>query len=141
VPDIHLADALTVCEREGRVAFGSNALDFFSKYDAKLTGLEVFIFPSLTGSPKPQFFRSGHARLHGTFVKWLRADKRGRHPEENLRPQSALTGDTAWTLFWEVSDLAVLDTPAVLADMRYEREGKPGKKVTSSPERPMLVIA
>jgi hypothetical protein len=140
VPDIHLADALAVCKREGKVAFGSNAVHFFSKHGAALAGLKTFIYPSLTGSPTPQFYKSGHATLHGVFVGWTMADKRGKHQNAKFRPEPALTEDTAWTLFWEVSDLSVLPKPVLLADMHALQKGKAGKKITYSPEGPLLVI-
>ena len=127
VPAIHLTDALDICQRQGRLAFGTNATELFLTLDKEgaIGHLQVFIFPSFTGAgaaSSPALSRllskPGTARFAGRLVNieppHPRGAERGRHRNPDLRPVSTIAGsspDTGWDLFWELEGLVSCEVP------------------------------
>jgi hypothetical protein len=146
VPDIHLHEAQEICNRYGRVAFGSNAFEFFRDLEANLgiqEELPVLIYVSRTGSGQnPKFFSAGRIPFTGRLVRWSEPSA-GKHPEPNVRPKSTLDSDTKWAGFWEVKDLTLIGKQLEqiqLTELRTVKSGKPGIKLSQPPEGPLMVI-
>ena len=132
VPALHLPSAEATFRAEGRVAFGSDAWEFWRK----VTEATVWIVASSTGFPPNRLpgidpgkliFK---ARLAGT----TEADRRHRHPDPNLRPASA-AGDGAWTLFFEVDELTRLSRTRPVIGLRTLQ----GISLQRVPQGPLLI--
>lgn len=101
VPLEHLESGLDVCEREGRVAYGSDNGMVLAELAAAANGAEC-----------PVLFYASHSADHGPAkVTWIgrfvriEGAKAGRHPfTDRLRPTST-ANDGAFVAFYEVADL------------------------------------
>ena len=121
---MHLPDALEVCAREGRVAFGTNKEDWFDLDGKPEEGWPVLIYASRPELGDPhKYFKPACASFAGIYVRWTPANSQGRHPNPEIRPNSAMD-DTAWFGFWEVADLRRLPTPVRFANLRRSNSKK-----------------
>ena len=135
VPYQHLVSGLITCEREGKVAFGTNSTAPLElEVNLKGGSCPVLIFASETpfaGPPRvswaAQFIRCSHA-------------KRGRHEHgETYRPATTVT-DGDWALFWEVSDLHPLTGEDALPISSLRPAGKKTKYAKIFvPHGPLLI--
>lgn len=141
--------ALATCDRETKVAFGSNTQNMF--YDPHAapadrqripTGTRVLICVTgggNTGEAFRKFYKEitdRCASYEATYVEWRCANAAGKHPEPLYRPASAYNTDTAFRGYWEVSDLRKLTTPIKFSELvGYDTK----TKVTRTPHRPMRV--
>lgn len=113
VPLVHLRSGLLVCRREGRVAFGTRAVDVVREFERTAgRGAPVLIYASLPD------------RHLGPYVSWgARFDRLtvalldGSHPDgDRYRPPSTQDvgedrpGPHQWLGFWQVTDLRELST-------------------------------
>lgn len=135
VPLEHLESGLAVCEREGRVAYGTESGMVLSELAALAKDAEctVLFYASHTSS-------SGPARVtwSARFLGLVEA-KSGRHPEHNrLRPRST-DSDGDWLIFYEVADLKKLE-PADQLTLGSLKTTK-GKKLAKTfiPQGPTLI--
>lgn len=131
VPLIHLEDAPGVIEEVGKVAFGSQAFQFFRELDLDRGGLavETFIYASHAG------VRDLSVTWHGLYV----GHEENREPVR-YRPPSTLEwdGKNAWGTYWIVRDLERLTEPIPIAELCAYGTGEPfGKGFV--PEGPMRV--
>jgi hypothetical protein len=139
VPLQHLESGRAVCEREGRVAFGSQMWELFEEIDNEGgAAVPVYIYAShaVTPAVKPC------VTWVASYLRYIRSAG-GEHPKgRSLRPPS--TTDDAerfWAGFYEVSDLRPLseDAHVQIANLR-DRDGRIyGRSFV--PERPMIISA
>ena len=146
VPAVHLKAALETCAAAGRVAFGSDAWEALQRADEKYgKGIPVLIYPTHHHGDPDRLSDPGYVNFRGVFVEITMAHHGGRHPDPTIRPRTTIEGpthDTAWAMFWEVSDLVHLTKRDRIAitDLTAERGHKPFVK-GFVPLGPMLVKA
>jgi hypothetical protein len=106
VPLQHLESGSSVCDSEGKVAFGSRAFETFHKLDALRGGLpvNVYIYPSHTEDDRPPM-----ASWLGRYIGWVES-LAGAHPQGmQYRPPTtaAYPSDNKghWAIFWELDQL------------------------------------
>lgn len=111
VPASILVSAVETCAEIGRVAFGSNAWELFAKTDQEYgEGLPVLIYPTHHYGDPDKLCAPGYVTFCGIYLGMTPA-KAGKHPNPAVRPFATIdehSADTAWAMFWEVSDLARL---------------------------------
>lgn len=141
VSEEHLLSGRDVCQREGKVAFGSRAFSLFEQADELRdeAPLDVFIYPSWGskfGPPK--------ARWHGVYIGHVRSNG-GAHPDGmKFRPRSTkeYPSDNIghWAVFYELEALRELPKEEALGMPRFRGFGTGKPYVTSFiPEGPLLV--
>ena len=131
VPCVHLARGLDTCVAQGRVAFGSNAVEvFLDKHGtcAIPEGSRVFIATTRPQYGNGHLHSPGKAAFEATFVQWTPADNRGKHLDQILRPSSTLN-DTDFIGFWEVSGLQALLKPIPFSSFADASTGAPLKMI------------
>jgi hypothetical protein len=145
VPAAHLKSALNTRAATGRVAFGSNAWKLFltagKRYGA---GIPMLIYPTHHDGDPDRLSDPGYVNFRGVLVGTTMAHA-GKHPDPTIRPCTTIEGptsDTAWAMFWEVSDLMHLpkEDRIAITDLTAERGTKPFAK-GFVPLGPMLVKA
>jgi len=138
VPVAHLRDAIAVAARRGRVAFGSDSFDLLDRLrrGGAVGVLPVYVVGSRTGAdsaagagPVPEV---GRVHLRGRLAAITEGDRRGRHPDAIIRPDSALSTDGRWALFWELDEVELLKPPLALAQFAT-RSGQPWLRVPEGP--------
>lgn len=109
VPALHLPAAAASFARAGRVAFGSNAWEFWRRQAAGAT--VVWVVASASGFPAGGMpgIDPGKLIFRGLLAGIAEA-VRGRHPDPALRPAST-AGDGPWAMFFELQALVRLDRP------------------------------
>ncbi len=137
VPVVHLRDAIAVASERGRVAFGSDSFDLFDRLrrSGAIGTLPVYVDASRTGSEKAgggQRLDVGRVHLRGVLAAVTNGDRRGRHPDPTIRPDSALATDGRWALFWELDQVEELKPPLALA-LFAARSGQPWLRVPEGP--------
>jgi hypothetical protein len=132
---------MEVCQREGRVAFGSRAWEVFRKLDELRNGLPVEVY----------IYASHGPGIRGIVVSWSGIyvghveSVNGAHPEGmRFRPPS--TGKYEddnrgyWAVFWEIEELHSLDESEHIPTGRFwgfdKRKSYGGNFV---PEGPILI--
>jgi hypothetical protein len=141
VPAVLLQSALETCEREGRVAFGTNAQQLFEDIDADFgPRIPVIIHPTVHyGDPKG----FGKLSFAATYIGFEKADHKGLHKTSAVRPNAVFDPkdpDTAWLGFWEVEDLHML-TKRVGPETLIARGKNKHLPKTFVPHGPLLVDA
>lgn len=125
VPWEHLADGETVCKREGKVAFGSNAFEILHKFQTEGgVGMHVLIYSSHEHQPGvPQ------VTWRATFLGMAKGEDYSVQDLRQYRPESCWDEDRTgpgWGCFIEVSDLERLDEEdAVTVREIPTRSGRP----------------
>jgi len=140
VPHEHLQDGAQICQREGRVAFGSRAWELFRELDRLRGHLPVDVYVYASHSNALTFDVSWHARYIG-HVHSIN----GAHPAgSKCRPPSTFKyaddNQGYWAIFWEVEDLRELsreDRIAIKTLRGYGRRAAYGKNFV--PEGPILI--
>ena len=145
VPVVHLKSALDTCAAVGRVAFGSNAWKLLQQADEKYgEGIPVLMYPTHHHGDPDRLSDPGYVNFRGVFHGITMAHG-GKHPDPTIRPRTTIeeaTHDTAWAMFWEVSDLVHLtkEDRIAITDLTAEGGHKPFVK-GFVPLGPMLVKA
>ena len=133
VPALHLPSAQATFQQHRRVAFGSNAWEFWR---TRQTGAAtVWVVASSTGFPKDGILGidPGKVIFRGTFDRMVDS-LRGKHPNPNLRPAST-DDDGAWAVFFEIVDLVRLTRPLpVIQQITIS-----GQKLARVPEGPLQI--
>lgn len=116
VPALHLPSAEATFAAQGRVAFGSDAWEFWNK---AATGTQVWIVASATDFPTGGIpgIDPGKLIFSARLAAVVEADRRHRHPNPALRPATTAE-DGAWTVFFEVDDLVRLPRPFSVIGLR-----------------------
>ena len=145
VPAIFMKAAQVTCAVQGRVAFGSEAWDVFSRTNKIYgSGIPVLICPTAHHGDPDHIARPGYATFRATYLGTTSAQA-GKHPNPAIRPAATIAGagaDTRWSFFWEVSDLVQLEKQDHVAITSLTAEGQ--KKPLSNRfvlHGPMLVKA
>lgn len=141
VPLEHLKDGAIVCEKEGRVAFGSRAWEVFRKLDELRYDLPVDVYIYASHSEGPLRLEvSWHARYIG-HVESIG----GTHPEGmKFRPPSTAKYEDDnlgyWAVFWEVEQLCELSLEERIPTGGFRGLGKhkPYRR-NFVPEGPILI--
>jgi hypothetical protein len=143
VPVEHLEDAIKVCERTGRVAFGSRASGVFRELDECRIGLPVSVYIYASGEPGSAF---PEVLWVGRYVGQVEG-KNGTHPDGmKHRPRSTGKYPTDnkgnWAIFWELDQILRLK-PEERRSMNSFTGYKSGKayKKHFIPRGPMLVTS
>lgn len=133
VPARHLPSAEATFAAHGRVAFGSDAWEFWNR---QAPGTPVWIVASSTGFPAEGLkdFDPGKVILSGRLAAVVEADRRHRHPNPDLRPAST-ESDGAWTVFFEVEALQRLAPPFSVIGLRTAQ----GVALTRVPHGPIAI--
>lgn len=139
VPSVHLASAIETCDREGQVAFGSNAWELFRQVEQmkKSDLVEVFIYPSLVDSGKPIEMK---ACWHGLYLDHV-PSRRGRYPgDKRFRPESALSEKPTWAIFWDVCELTELSEDDHIPLSKFRgTDKKSDYALRTAPHSPIIV--
>lgn len=109
VPLVHLTDGIEVCERMGKVAFGSRAWEVFRNLDELRAGTDVpvLIYASMADADGP-----ARASWKASYIGHVESQN-GAHPDGmKFRPASTESNQSDnlgfWAVFWEVSKLTRL---------------------------------
>ncbi len=105
LPEAHLAAARQVCQREGKVAFGSRSEQLFRKIDLSRVRDTVDVFIYAANPPQDL---GAIISWHGIYVGQVQALPDGTHPDKaRYRPHTAYETDSLklWTLYWEIAQL------------------------------------
>jgi len=140
VPLEHLEDGGVLCEREGRVAFGSRAWEVFRELDRLREGspTDVYIYASRT--PVPLL----HVSWRAVYIGHVESQN-GAHPQGmRFRPPSTAKypedNIAYWAVFWEVTELHELSEAERIPVSHFTGFGKPKPyKVGFIPEGPLLI--
>lgn len=140
VPEEHLLDGKVVCEREGKVAFGSRAFERFRDADKERLGasVEVLIYAS-----DPIGHRRAVATWRGLYLGHVDG-RNGAHPDGmRFRPPSTANHPDDnrghWAVFWEVTELRLIH-PDPIPITRLRGLGKKKYYADSYvPEGPLLI--
>lgn len=138
VPAVHVPSALETCAREGRVAFGSSAVDVLLPLSSAVD-TRVWIAASSTDAPKDGVpgVEIGKVVLMGRLVSITPAIRRGAHPNPELRPVSTRTdNESTFRLYWEVSDLERIHPAQLISSFRAQS----GRFLTKVPHGPTRII-
>jgi hypothetical protein len=141
VPAILLKSATETCAAVGRVAFGTEAWEFFAKVNEEYgQGLPVLIYPTPRYGDPDKLCDPGKVAFCGVYLG-LTPARAGKHPNPAVRP-SATINDTGWTCFWEVSDLVHIPKQdrVTITSLTAEVQRKP-LSIGFVPHGPMLVKA
>jgi hypothetical protein len=145
VPANILRSAQDTCAAVGRVAFGSKAWEVFNKADLEYRyALPVLIYPTQHFGDPDKLCDPGKATFRAVYLGTKTA-RGGAHPDPAVRPPATMHGpdaDTAWPLFWEVSNLVHLSRDNRIAIVSLTAEGQKKPLVNGFvPHGPMLVKA
>jgi hypothetical protein len=143
VPEEHLVDGVSVCEKQGKVAFGSRAWEVFRKVDRLRHGdpVDVWIYASHRPTGAAPILA---ASWRATYLGHVQA-KRGAHPDGmTYRPPSTFKYPTDnqghWAIFWEVTSLRQIPTGERLKFPQLRGLGKkPYYGRIFVPEGPLII--
>ena len=140
VPLAHLLDGRDVCQREGRVAFGSRAWEVFRKLDAERlsSAVDVYIYAShQTGRGHETSWSARYVGHCDSVGGAHPAGMRYRPPSTGMSPSD---NEGHWAIFWEVEDLQEVGAEGRHALRSFTPFGKRrpyGRQFV--PEGPLLV--
>ena len=141
VPIAHLESGLEICDREGKVAFGSRAWEVFRELESCTGGkpVSVYIYASYEHADGPPA-ATWMARYAGHVES-----NHGAHPD-GMRYRPPTTADYPadnlghWAVFWEVESLRRLGEDDWIPTHAFGGYGKKGKyKKGFVPEGPLVV--
>lgn len=143
VPLEHLQDGVDVCQKEGKVAFGSRAWEVFRKLDDIRNGLTVDVYIYASHNPSARGFTVtwmavyiGHVEsINGAHLLGMkyRPPSTERYQEDNLGH---------WAVFWEVEDLHLLtESECVLTGRFHGLDKRKNYGRNFAPEGPILIQA
>lgn len=143
VPEEHLIDGAEVCEKEGKVAFGSRAFLVFVELDELRQGEPVDVYIYASHCERAGAARATWMASYQQFVHSLN----GAHPDgKKYRPPSTFKYESDnkghWALFWEVMNLRRLtdDEAVLIKDMRgWKHKTKYARFFI--PEGPLIIEA
>ncbi len=135
VPHLHLESGYPVCQREGRVAYGSDSVEVMSMAAAAAREAKVRVLFYASHAPDAAPPR---VTWVGRFLR-LETPRQGRHPQhDRLRP-STTDDDGAWQIFYEIADLERLSPAEQLPLAVLKKRG--GAKLSKAfvPLGPLLI--
>lgn len=110
VPYEHLESGKPICDKEGKVAFGSMAWEVFRELDKERNGASVNVYIYASDSPNSEELEVSWI---GRYIGHVES-KNGTHPDGmRFRPPSTAKnpGDNKghWAVFWELDELRELE--------------------------------
>ncbi len=141
VPYEHLVSGLTVCQHEGKVAYGSRAWMVFRQLDDLRDGNPINVYIYVSYNPEGRILR---ATWTARYISHCTSND-GAHPEGmRYRPQSTEQYEADnrghWAVFWEVEQLRELPPDDQIPTGEFwglSRSGPYGRNFV--PEGPILV--
>lgn len=101
VPHQHLESGCPVCQREGRVAYGSDSVEVMAMAAAAARDASVRVLFYASHAPDAAPPR---VTWIGRFLQ-LETPRKGRHPQHDRCRPPTTDDDGAWQIFYEVADL------------------------------------
>jgi hypothetical protein len=138
VPCIHIFHALETCAKYGNVAFGTDAVSFFTdekRNQVFSADTVVLIAASRPERGHGELYKKGYANFRAEFDQWVPADPQGKHLELRLRPPSTV-GDGPFFGFWQVKGLHALSNPIPFKNLFADGKDHP---ITMPPRGPLKV--
>jgi hypothetical protein len=124
---------------------GAWSFEFFSQPEiANRKGkIPVLIYGSSTGVPNSLYHYPGYVTAVAVYERLQEPNVGGKHPRLDFRPKSALSGDTNYPLFWEVSNLRALHKAEriPLKKLKLFGAGKLKSHPGTPPRGPQLIDA
>jgi hypothetical protein len=120
VPLEHLIAGIAVCDRQGKVAFGSRASEIFRQLDKLRNGQPVEVYIYASNAPGQPSFKVSWRGIYLGYVE----GRHGAHPQSmQFRPPSTAKyeddHDGHWAVFWEVTQLWELAAPEHIPTCRF----------------------
>ena len=139
IPLEHLHSGNEVCQRAGKVAFGSRAFETFHELDVLRNGATVQVYIYASHAPTPI---GSQVSWRAQYIGFLPSENLPRDYEERYRPATThqYADDTRdfWPLFWEVTDLQPLTAPIPIQQFTGKGRKRPYQK-QFIPEGPVLI--
>ena len=142
VPLVHLTDGIEVCERMGKVAFGSRAWEVFRNLDELRADKEVqvLIYASMANVDGP-----ARASWNASYIGHVES-RNGAHPDGmTFRPASTerYQSDNLgfWAVFWEIANLTRLPEQQQIEVNAIQGQNGNYFKPSFVPEGPIIVQA
>jgi hypothetical protein len=136
VPEVHLLSGKEVCDKKGKVAFGSNDFELFLKLKQELPkgGCDVLVYASHSE-------RATSAPTVTWRAVYLDFDDAQKPALQEFRPPSTIT-DKRWAIFWAVAELQCVPKADQIEISSLRGYGKPQRYLTKfKPERPIPIEA
>lgn len=136
VPAVHIPSARQTLIAHGAVAFGSNAFEVLNPLHGK--EVTVWIAASATDAPPSGVagVEIGRVVMRARLRAIVTANRRGRHPNEALRPASTLDdSEFHYGQFWEVEGAQDLHPGLPVVGLRTAR----GVRLEALPLGPILI--
>lgn len=137
LPQIHLVAGQSVCQHQGKVAFGSQESRLFRHLDLSRHGDQVDSFIIAITPERPIEVA---VTWHGIYLGHVQAAPEGTHPDKaRYRPHTDYENDYPghWQVFWEVRDLRPI-APISVGDLkRFDHQQRFDPQFM--PERPLLI--
>jgi hypothetical protein len=140
VPWEHLKDGEDVCQRQGKVAFGSNAFEELLKFEQEGgKGMHVLIYSSHKDHPT-----AAKVTWRATFVGMVKSEDFSNADRNKYRPPSCSAEDndstwTGWGCFYEVAGLEELSEDEAIPINKVKRKNGRGHASTFVPRGPTIV--
>ena len=121
-----------------RIAFGTDATDFFVENEEIKKGTTVLIYASRKSSGAKHLFIKGRATFKATFDTWKAPDHNGTHSVPRERAGSTWD-DTIFKGFWVVTDFKRLPEKQWVAFSKLKAINSNKPLQIPFPRGPMLV--
>ena len=136
VPEEHLLSGLERCQKDGFVAYGTNAAMVLSELKQLVDAdhrADILFYASHSAHPSAPI-----ATHRAQFVDYDGAVSGGVKPAWRRYRPASTGSDTGWGGFYLVSDLRCLETPILIANLK-KRENKGKFKKSFVPLGPILI--
>jgi len=141
IPDVYMSEGQTMCQSQGKVAFGSRAWEVFRELDHLRHGLpvDVYIYRSHANPPSPL-----EASWRAVYIGHVESNG-GAHPDGmTFRPPSTNIDPSDnqgyWAIFWELEDMLGIPPADRIRIADFTGYGKRGSyKRNFIPEGPLLI--
>ena len=136
VPAVHIPSARQTLIAQGVVAFGSNAFEVLNPLQGK--EVTVWIAASATDAPPSGVpaVEIGRVVMRARLRGIVAANRRGRHPNDALRPATTLNdSEFHYGLFWEVEAAQDLHPGIPVVGLRTAK----GVRLEAMPLGPILI--
>lgn len=135
VPEMHLKSGQETCDREQKVAFGSQAWELFREVDKLRNSNDVEVFIYASHAEKPILEVTWHAVYIGH-----KDSRNGRYKgDKKFRPSSTESDTPTWAVYWEVRDLKELPEADQIRIPSLRGFRKKSNYQPFVPEQPLLI--
>lgn len=123
VPAVHIEASAATFRARGSVLLGSNQFELLTS----LKGADASVWLAASTGYVPAggvpSVNIGKVLYCSRFVAADMGDARGRPNRPDLRPATT-EGDTAWTMYYEITDLLAIDPPIATASLHRRGGGR-----------------